>query len=42
MPRSEQDIARTGDVAKPSPLASAWRKLDHELNRYTDNRLAAA
>jgi hypothetical protein len=36
------DPALPDDLAKRSPLALAWRTLDHELDRFIDHGLAPA
>jgi hypothetical protein len=36
------DPALPADLTRASPLATAWRTLDRELNRYIDHGLAAA
>lgn len=36
------DPGLPADLAKRSPLATAWRHLDRELDRFIDNGLAAA
>jgi len=39
---AELDPALPDDLARRSPLATAWRTLDRELNRFIDNGVAAA
>jgi hypothetical protein len=39
---TELNTAMPTNLANRSPLASAWRQLDRELNRFIDNGLAAA
>jgi len=36
------DPALPDDIALPSPLATAWRHLDHALDHYIDRQLLAA
>jgi hypothetical protein len=39
---TELDPRLPPELAKRSPLATAWRTLDHALNQYIDHGLAAA
>lgn len=39
---AETDLALPHEVANRSPLGTAWRNLDRELNRFIDRGLAAA
>lgn len=38
----ELDPRLPDDIARRSPLARAWRQLDHALDDYIDSRLVAA
>lgn len=39
---SELDSTMTEDLAHRSPLATAWRHLDRELDKFIDHGVAAA